>query len=59
MVQNYLQFANDTDALAEKEHELERETFKENLHRFKAEKTKLMENSINGIISEIKVEEQR
>ena len=60
-----LRFADDIDALAEEEHELE--ALVESLHktytRYKmeisAEKTKLMTNSANGIQREIKVKGQK
>ena len=55
-----LRFADDIDALAEKEQELEAsvESFDKTCPRYKmessAEKTKLMTNSTNGIQREIK-----
>ena len=60
-----LQFADDIDALAEKEQELEAvvESLDKTCTRYKmeisAEKTKLMPNSANGIQREIKVKGQK
>ena len=60
-----LQFADDIDALAEEEQELEAlvESFDKTCTRYKmeisAEKTKLMTNSANGIQKEIKVKGQK
>ena len=60
-----LRFADDTDALAEEEQELEAlvESLDKTCTRYKmeisAEKTKLMTNSANGIQREIKVKRQK
>ena len=60
-----LRFADDLDALAEEEQELEAlvESLNKTCTRFKmgisAEKTKLMTNSTNGIQREIKVKKSR
>ena len=60
-----LRFADDIDALAEEEQELEAlvESLDKTCTRYKmeisAEKTKLMTNSANGIQREIKVKEQK
>ena len=60
-----LQFADDIDALAEEEQELEAlvESLDKTCTRYKmaisAEKTKLMTNSANGIQREIKVKGQK
>ena len=60
----HLEFANDTDALAEEEQELLAlvESFDKTCTRYKmevsAEKTRLMTNSANGILREIKVKGQ-
>ena len=58
-----LRFADDTDALAEEEQELEAlvESLDKTCRRYKmaAEKTKLMTNSANGIHREIKVKGQK
>ena len=60
-----LRFADDTDALAEEEQELEAlvESLDKTCTRYKmeisAEKTKLMANSANGIQREIKVKGQK
>ena len=60
-----LRFADDIDALAEEEQELEAlvESLDKTCTRYKmeisAEKTKLMTNSVNGIQREIKVKGQR
>ena len=60
-----LRFANDKDALAEEEQELEAlvESLNKTCTRYKmeisAEKTKLMTNSTNGIQREIKVKRQK
>ena len=59
-----LRFADDIDALGEEEQELEAivESFDKTCTRYKieisAEKTKLMTNSANGILREIKVKGQ-
>ena len=60
-----LQFADDTYALAEKEQEIEavNESLDKTCTRYqmeiRAEKTKLMTNSANGIHREIKVKRQK
>ena len=60
-----LQFADDTDALAEEEQEIEalNESLDKTCTRYqmeiRAEKTKLMTNSANGIHREIKVKRQK
>ena len=60
-----LRFADDIDALAEEEQELEAlvESLDKTCTRYKmeisAEKTKLMTNSVNGIQREIKVKGQK
>ena len=52
-----LRFADDIDAVAEEEQELE--ALVESLDKISAEKTKLMTNSANGIQREIKVKGQK
>ena len=52
-----LWFADDIDAVAEEEQELE--ALVESLDKISAEKTKLMTNSANGIQREIKVKGQK
>ena len=60
-----LRFADDIDALAEEEQELEApvESLDKTCTKYKmeisAEKTKLMTNSANGIQTEIKIKEQK